>query len=89
MKEIESIKLSNQNRGLIMAELENPSEPNEHVGEVSPYASSKESATPSAGDTPTTPPKLSHGFDFANAKSKKTRLYRFSSIQYPFSFCKY
>ena len=39
-----------------MAELENPSEPNEHVGEVSPYASSKESATPSAGDTPTTPP---------------------------------
>ena len=25
---------------------------NEHVGEVSPCASSKESATPSAGDTP-------------------------------------
>ena len=29
---------------------------NEHVGEVSPCASSKESATPSAGDTPATPP---------------------------------
>ena len=35
---------------------------NEHVGEVSPCASSKESATPSAGDTPATPPILSHGF---------------------------
>ena len=29
MKEIETIKLTNQDRDLIMAELENPSEPNE------------------------------------------------------------
>ena len=29
MKKIETIKLTNQDRDLIMAELENPSEPNE------------------------------------------------------------
>ena len=41
MKEIESIKLTNQDRDLIMAELENPSEPNEALKKL--FDSSKDS----------------------------------------------
>ncbi len=42
-------------------------------GEVSPslQPDKPSSATPTAGDTPATPPELPHGLDFANAKSKK------------------
>lgn len=34
MKEIESIKLTNQDRDLVMTELKNPSEPNDSLKEL-------------------------------------------------------
>jgi len=44
---------------------------NNKGGESLPLATAgtPASATPSAGASPATPPVLSHGFDFANAKS--------------------